>query len=920
MPIGVRGWRLLPVIALLAVLTALAEGLALPGSVAAQGAEDQDFDLPVNTTPGGIEWDGTYLRVVTGNRMYAYDSSGNYVSSFKLNADNTGAGGIAWDGTFLWVLDTSDEKVYSYDSSGSYRGSFDLVSSGSYTQTPRGITWDGTYLRVVDSSTDLVYAYDSSGSLVSSFSLDSANSSAEGITWDGTYLRVVDYGDDQVYSYDASGSYVSDQDFNVGTATNPYPTGIAWDGTNLRVVDRITDQVYSYDASGSHLSDQDFDLLNVSNSHGITWDGTHLRVVDSGTDQVYSFDSSWSYQSSFSLDSANTAPYGITWDGTHLRVVDSSTDKVYAYDSSGSYVSSFSLDSANTNPYGITWDGTYLRVVDSYRDKVYAYDSSGIHWYDQDFSLVSANTNPGGITWDGTYLRVVDYTDRKVYAYNSSGEHVSDQDFSLVSVNTNPQGIMWDGTYLRVVDPTYDKVYAYDSLRVISGTADSPTGLAASRSDDFGTVILSWEATENLVSEYEIERLEATAVSAGDSQRLEYGNLEKFTVRGLFPGVAQYADTTVSARSTYQYRIRAQGAEDSWSEWSSYVFSGQKPDFAIDAPSNVALARSPDNTSVTVSWTAPQGDFTHYTLQRQELVVAQGSSFFANTVTFPATSGTWLPKDSTSYLDSSILPGRIYEYRVAAVQEDVVGDYTDWSRTTSFETGFGEAPERFRKTSEVIRNDRAEYWLEWQKVDGADDYELDLVVFDPTTGRRSLRQGIVVTDPTYFSTAYGRSEYRVRGRKQDASLCGSGAGDRCLTPWSGWLSQGFVARQRTVGQPTSLETPPTPEASTLELRASLDAALEESLAPAGLSFDPGGIINFVWLAFGAVVAGLVYDDGRRQGMAPFAFAVAVTFYVIYLWLGVRLVDLPQTWGVMALVVILVGGGVATAKSLGLLGR
>ena len=450
-----------------------------------------------------------------------------------------------------------------------------------------------------------------------------------------------------------------------------------------------------------------------------------------------------------------------------------------------------------------------------------------------------------------------------------------------------------------------------------SGTPAAPENVETSRSSDYAEVTLTWQLYDP-VSTYEIQRLEATTVTVGDATRIEYGNSETFEVDGTIEGVDSWTDATVDPETTYQYRIRARGGE--FSSWSAYVFSGAKERPDLSAPSNLQVARTADNASVAVSWTAPEGEFDNYTLQRQELVVAQGSSFFANTVTFPTTPGTWLPSSSTSYTDSSILPGRIYEYRVAVVKDDLVGDYADWARTTAIETKFGEAPERFRKASEVIRPDRAEYWLEWQEVDGADDYELDLVVFDPTTGRRSLRQGVVVTDPSYFSTAYGRAEYRVRGRKQDTSLCGSGADARCLTPWSGWLSQGFVARQPTVGQPPSLETPPTPEASTLELRAALDAALEESLAPAGLSFDPGGIINFVWLAFGAVVAGLVYDDGRRQGMAPFAFAVAVTFYVIYLWLGVRLVDLPQTWGVMALVVILVGGGVATAKSLGLLGR
>ena len=495
------------------------------------------------------------------------------------------------------------------------------------------------------------------------------------------------------------------------------------------------------------------------------------------------------------------------------------------------------------------------------------------------------------------------------------------QDVYVGAHPVNFRGIAWDGTYLRFLalfNNTLLKVYAYDPLRVISGTADSPTGLAASRSDDYGTVILSWEATENLVSEYEIERLEATAVSAGDSQRLEYGNLEKFTVRGSFPGVTQYADNTVSAQATYQYRIRAQGAEDSWSEWSSYVFSGQKPDIDIDAPGSVAVARATDNASVTVSWTAPYGEVDNYTVQRQELVAEQGSSFFANTVTFPATG--WLSGSYNSYTDSSILPGRIYEYRVAAVKDDVVGDYSDWARTTAVETSLGDAPANLRVSSSAERADRLEYWLAWQEVAGADDYELEVATFDGRSGARILRQVVILTDPTYFHTAYGRAEFRARGRKQDANLCGAGAEDRCLTAWTAWLSQGYVPPMQEVPKPQPLANPPAPDAETLELRADLDEVLETALSPSGFTFDPGDVIDFVWIVFGAVVAAKVYDDGRRRGVAPLAFAVGITFYVLYLWLGIRLLALPTLWGVMALVVILVGGAVATAKSLGLVGR
>ena len=449
------------------------------------------------------------------------------------------------------------------------------------------------------------------------------------------------------------------------------------------------------------------------------------------------------------------------------------------------------------------------------------------------------------------------------------------------------------------------------------GTPAVPEKVKTSRSSDYAEVTLTWELYDP-VSTYEIQRLEATTVTVGDATRIEYGDSELFEIDGTLEGVDSWTDATVDPETTYQYRIRAKGY--AFSAWSAYVFSGAKDRPDLSAPSNLQVARAADNASVAVSWSAPEGEFDNYTLQRQELVVAQGSSFFANTVTFPSTSGTWLPSSSTSYTDSSILPGRIYEYRVAVVKDDVVGDYTDWARTTAVETSLGDAPANLRVSSSAERADRLEYWLAWQEVAGADDYELEVATFDGRTGARSIRQVVIVTDPTYFHTAYGRAEFRARGRKQDANLCRAGAEDRCLTAWTAWLSQGYVPPMQEVPKPQPLANPPAPDAETLELRADLDEVLETALSPSGFTFDPGDVIDFVWIVFGAVVAAKVYDDGRRRGVAPLAFAVGVTFYVLYLWLGIRLLALPTLWGVMALVVILVGGAVATAKSLGLVGR
>lgn len=138
------------------------------------------------------------------------------------------------------------------------------------------------------------------------------------------------------------------------------------------------------------------------------------------------------------------------------------------------------------------------------------------------------------------------------------------------------------------------------------------------------------------VGEYKIERLEATTVTVGSTSRIEYGNLQSFTVEATGAGLNSFTDATVDPETTYQYRTQGKGSE--WGEFSSWVFSGAKDIVDLEAPSAVSLSRALDNGSVTVNWTPPEGEFTHYTVQRQEVVVQERSTFFANTVSLLGTA------------------------------------------------------------------------------------------------------------------------------------------------------------------------------------------------------------------------------------------------------------------------------------------
>ena len=667
-------------------------------------------------------------------------------------------------------------------------------------------------------------------------------------------------------------------DFNLATE-NSAAYGIAWDGTNFWVVDYPDAKVYAYDSSGVHVPELDFDLA-TENGHA----------------------------------------YGIGWDGTKFWVTDLDDEKVYAYDSSGVHSPGldFDLSTDNSNPYGIGWDGTNFFVVDRNDRKVYAYDSSGVHVPELDFDLRGETVNPNSIAWDGTKFFVVDRNDgRTVYAYDSSGVHAPGLDFQLAGGNSHAYGIAWDGTKLWVNDLNDRKVYAYDFERVgpSSGTPGTPETAVASRSGDYTEVTITWSLLYRART-YEIRRATAFAVSSGDVQRIEYGDDISFFAKGLVTGREAYTDNTVEVGKTYQYRIRALSTESG--PWSDYFYSGALSPLDLESPSNVAVSREHDNTEVTVSWTAPEGDFDNYTIQRQELVVVEGSTLFGNRVSLG--SGTWLPGSTTSYTDSSILPGQTYEYRVAAVKNDVVGDYTEsWVRSSPVRTSLGSAPRNFGfdESTDRLLDDRREFWMVWDALDGADDYDVEVMVANVAQGTRTMEH-YIVTDPTAFRTSYGRQYVRVRGRKHDDQLCGDGdgtleTGEYCPSEWTIWYDVRFTPK-------VSIDTPAlvddTADASIMELRENATEAIEGSLGAAGAPVDAGIVLQFLSVLVATVLGGISIAVAWRVGMAPLGVGMGFAITVLVLFTAYRLFGIPLAWPVAIQVVLACAGAFAVVRQTG----
>ena len=448
----------------------------------------------------------------------------------------------------------------------------------------------------------------------------------------------------------------------------------------------------------------------------------------------------------------------------------------------------------------------------------------------------------------------------------------------------------------------------------------SPTRLSVSRSSDNQTATVSWELFDQ-VSEYEIEREQAITIEAMTTATTQYGNTTRFTVAGTIAGVDEYVDSTVEPGFTYRYRIRAKGGDeggpndDGWSAFSAWAVSGGASSADIKAPVGFQAVRADDNSAVVLSWTAPDGEIDGFAVQRQELVIAEGSTIFANPVILADADD--LDADATSYTDSTIAPGRTYEYRVSAIEGGIFGQASEWARVSPFVKTFGTAPNNLRLVEDAtarILDNRREFWMRWDAVQGANDYDVEVRVYD-SAGNRMLER-YVYTDPEYFRTAFGRVELRTRGHMTDDGICGDGdgtleTGEDCYTEWTGWYGVGFTPK--VAPQPGAT---PLPDTSIDEFQDDVDELVNQTLDQSGVDVDPSVAVQFAVLVGTALVATGSIVAGWKRGMKPLGVGMAFSATVVSLYLAHLLLGIPVAWPIGAQALIVIPGLVALARQLG----
>ncbi|MBK36753.1 MAG: hypothetical protein CME26_14655 [Gemmatimonadetes bacterium] len=172
------------------------------------------------------------------------------------------------------------------------------------------------------------------------------------------------------------------------------------------------------------------------------------------------------------------------------------------------------------------------------------------------------------------------------------------------------------------------------------------------------TIQVSWRAPRTDTGGDELTGLDTYRVY----RALETESAGLILVAEISSSSTAYLDEGLTMGSTYIYRVSSADAEGNESVLSSAV-SRTALGSGIVVPTNVQ-AQATATPDVMVSWTAT-GNFDSFSVQRKEPGTDSGSGNFitvANSLT------------TTSYVDTTVLSGRVYVYRVVARLGSSFGD------------------------------------------------------------------------------------------------------------------------------------------------------------------------------------------------------------------------------------------------------
>ncbi|MCE5269195.1 MAG: fibronectin type III domain-containing protein, partial [Planctomycetaceae bacterium] len=290
-------------------------------------------------------------------------------------------------------------------------------------------------------------------------------------------------------------------------------------------------------------------------------------------------------------------------------------------------------------------------------------------------ALAVSVTDTSGKALAGATVTVLDKNGAKVYSgtTDASGQLAGVQlpATTYRQSTTNPDTVTSDGSGPFQVSVSLAGYTTATQTVTQSGTAqfqlppsgttvtvNAPSGLTATGTASPASISLSWINNAANATSFSVER--------------STGSAGTWTVvaSGLAATAKTYTDSSVTAGTTYTYRVRAFAGSTAsgYSNVASATVPNSLPN-APAAPTNLAAAATA--SSVSLTWTNNASNATAYSVERSIGSTGAWSIVASN-----------LAATATSYTDSSVTAGAAYSYRVQAFAGTTGSAYSNVASAT----------------------------------------------------------------------------------------------------------------------------------------------------------------------------------------------------------------------------------------------
>ncbi|MCY3714372.1 MAG: fibronectin type III domain-containing protein [Gemmatimonadetes bacterium] len=319
-------------------------------------------------------------------------------------------------------------------------------------------------------------------------------------------------------------------------------------------------------------------------------------------------------------------------------------------------------------------DSSGLEEVTSYTYRVRAYNAGGNSDYSNTATTTSwphAPTDLDGsvsmrtvsLSWTDKSLAETDYeVERKTGTASSTSTYARIGSTATNVTTYSDPGLQWNTTYTyRVRASTLGYVYSsYSNTYTVTtpdstGTPPPPSSLSASAAST-SQIDLRWKDNSNDETGFKIERRLSTESDADFSQ------IDTTAVNDT-----TYADSGLSASTTYIYRVRAYNTE------GNSGYSGTARGTTLP-PTPTLSAEAVSSTQISLNWKDNSNDETGFKIERKRTSAGDGT--YSQVATASA--------NDTTYTDSGLREGTSYSYRVRAYNAGGNSAYSNAAAATTW--------------------------------------------------------------------------------------------------------------------------------------------------------------------------------------------------------------------------------------------